>query len=101
MLLRPHVLDFIDTAFGTERLDVEIAEVFIEKTSSLIGQTLASAAIRQQAGVIVLGLKPTDGAMQFNPSPDSIIRVGDCLIVIANDTQLKKLEALAKSAHIS
>ncbi len=27
LLLRPNVLDFIDTAFGTERLDIEIGEV--------------------------------------------------------------------------
>ena len=40
ILLQPNVLDFIDTAFGTERLDVEIAEVVIHPSSALVGQTI-------------------------------------------------------------
>ena len=97
LLLQPNVLDFIDTAFGTERLDVEIAEVFVHPSSPLAGQTLASSPIRQQAGVIVLAMKPVGGAMIFNPAPESTMHAGDCLIVIGGDEQLKKLEALAKS----
>ena len=99
ILLQPNVLDFIDTAFGTERLDIEIAEVAVDSSSTLVAQTLGSPAIRQQAGVIILGLKPVDGPMKFNPSPDTLIRAGDCLIVIADDVGLKKLEALANSAR--
>jgi voltage-gated potassium channel len=95
LLLRPNVLDFIDAAFGTERLDVEIGEVRVHERSPLVGKTLGNSTIRQQAGVIVLGLKPSDGAMVFNPSPEAMIRANDCLIVIGGDTQLKKLEAMA------
>ena len=98
ILLQPNVLDFIDTAFGTERLDIEIAEVAIHPSSPLVGQMLGCSAIRQQAGLIILGVKPVDGAMKFNPSPDSLTRAGDCLIIIADDTGLKKLETLAKAA---
>jgi voltage-gated potassium channel len=98
ILLQPNVLDFIDTAFGTERLDIEIAEVAIQSSSPLVGQTLSSASIRQQADVIILGIKPADGVMKFNPVPESKIHAGDCLIVIAGEGGLKKLEALAASA---
>jgi voltage-gated potassium channel len=97
ILLQPNVLDFIDTAFGTERLDIEIAEVAIQSSSPLVGQTLSSASIRQQADVIILGIKPADAAMKFNPMPESTIHAGDCLIVIAGHGGLKKLEALAAS----
>jgi voltage-gated potassium channel len=97
LLLRPNVLDFIDAAFGTERLDVEIGEVRIHERSPLVGKSLGDSAIRQQAGVIVLGVKPSDAAMRFNPPPDSLIRPQDCLIVIGDDAQIKRLEALASS----
>jgi voltage-gated potassium channel len=99
ILLQPNVLDFIDTAFGTERLDVEIAEVAIAPASALVAQTIGCPAIRQQAAVIILALKPVDGAMKFNPPPDTVVRAGDCLIVIADDAGLKKLEALAGSPN--
>lgn len=95
LLLRPNVLDFIDAAFGTERLDVEIGEVRIDAKSRLVGKTLGEAAIRQQADVIILGVKPAEGTLLFNPAPETLIRASDTLIVIGADTQLKKLETLA------
>jgi voltage-gated potassium channel len=95
LLLRPNVLDFIDTAFGTERLDIEIGEVQIQGKSALAGKKLADPSIRQQAGVIVLAVKSAEGKMIFNPPEDAPIRAGDCLIVIGGDEGLRKLEALA------
>ncbi len=98
LFLRPNVLDFIDTAFGTERLDIEIGEVKIPEQSVLVGKKLADSMIRQQAGVIVLAIKSGAGKLVFNPTEDSIIHAGDWLIVIGGDDQLKKLEALANAS---
>jgi len=94
LLLRPNVLDFVDAAFGRERLDFEIGEVKIAAASSLIGKNLADPAIPRQ-GVIVLALRSGDGKMTFNPPPESVIRADDCLIVIGKDEHLKRLESLA------
>jgi voltage-gated potassium channel len=95
LLLRPNVLDFIDTAIGTERLDIEIGEVRVPPHSALVGKTMEDSAIRQHAGVIILAVKSAAGAMTFNPPQAAVIQSGDCLIVIGGDDQLKKLEALA------
>ncbi len=95
LFLRPNVLDFIDAAFGAERLDIEIGEVRIPNGSKLIGRKLGDSSIRQQAGVIVLGVKNAQDEMVFNPSPEDKICAGDCIIVIGGDAQLRKLEALA------
>jgi voltage-gated potassium channel len=97
LLLRPNVLDFIDTAFGTERLDVEIGEVRVQSGSGLVGKSLGDPLFRQQAGVIVLGIKPADGTLVFNPAPEALIHPGDCLIVIGSDAHLKLLEGLASA----
>jgi len=95
LLLRPNVLDFVDAAFGRERLDFEIGEVSISATSCLVGKKLGESEIPRQAGVIVLALRTTDGTMKFNPPPESVIHAQDCLIVIGGDEQLRKLESLA------
>jgi voltage-gated potassium channel len=97
LFLRPNVLDFIDTAFGTERLDIEIGEVRIAERSLLAGKQLNDPIIRRQSGVIVLAVKDAEGKTGFNPALDAVIRAGDCLIVIGGDDQLKKLEALANA----
>ena len=98
LLLRPNVLDFIDAAFGTERLDVEIAEVRIDASSPLVGKILGDSAIHQEADVIILGVKPAEGPLVFNPAHERLIRAGDTLIVIGADTELRKLEALSHVA---
>ena len=95
LLLHPNVLDFVDAAFGTERLDIAVGEVKIPARSSLVGKKLSESGIREQANVIVLAVKGADGKMNFNPPPEAVIRADDCLIVIGGDQQLKRLEALA------
>jgi len=95
LLLRPNVLDFIDAAFGKERLDVEIGEVRVQKGGSLAGKSLGDPLFHQQGGAIVLGIKPAEGHLVFNPAPEALIHPGDCLIVIGSDAHLKHLESLA------
>ncbi len=96
LLLRPNVLDFIDTAFGSERLDIQIEEVRVPEGSRLVGKTLAGADIRQSTGVLVLALKRQDGALTFNPAPEAVIASGDCLIAIGSAGDLERLESLAQ-----
>ena len=96
LFLRPNVLDFIDTAIGSTRLDVEIEEVPVAEGSPVVGKALGDSLIQRQEGVIVLALKRSDGVMAFNPPPDSVIRAGDCLIAIGEGGKLKNLENLAK-----
>jgi len=95
LLLRPHVLDFVDAAFGRERLDFEIGEVHVAGTSRLVGKKLGDSEIPRQSGVIVLALRNPDGKMTFNPPPESVIQADDCLIVIGGDEQLRSLESVA------
>ena len=97
LLLRPNVLDFIDTAVGAQRLDVQIEEVRVSETSALAGKSLASADIRGQTGVLVLALKRADGKMVFNPDPNAIIEGGDYVIAIGSNEHLTKLESLARA----
>ena len=97
LLLRPNVLDFIDTAIGSERLDIQIEEVQVPNGSSLAGKSLAAADIRQATGVLVLALKRASGQLEFNPAPDTVIEADDCLIAIGSATHLQKLESLARA----
>jgi len=99
LLLRPNVLDFIDTAFGDaplgeESLDIQIGEVRVPAQSWLLEHRGGLATVRDEAGVIVLALKRADGKVAFNPPIEAVPCVGDSLIVIGKDQQLKKFEDL-------
>lgn len=99
-LLRPHVLDFLDTvtgAFVSGDLRLFIEEVRVAPASTLVGQTLEQSGIRQKFGVMVLAVKKTDGKMGFNPPSDALIEAGDYLIAMGESENLKKLEEVAGS----
>lgn len=95
--LRPHVIDFIDTATaGDRKLDWEIEEVQVTPGSRFAGQTIAGSRIRQDMNVIVLAIKRSDG-MRFNPAPEDKIEAGDFLIAMGEPGGLHQLEKSAAS----
>lgn len=94
LLLRPHVLDLMEAAFG-HQLDMQIEEVKVPEGSALAGKTLSDIDLRKTTGVLVLALKRADGAMNVNPEPTAVLRPGDHLIAIGSAEHLRKLESLA------
>lgn len=92
--MRPHVVDFFDTAMGRE-LPLEIEEVQVQPGSRVVGQTLEGSRIRQELGVIVLAIKGEGSRMRFNPAPDEVIHEGDHLIAMGEPDGLRRLEQSA------
>lgn len=100
-LLRPHVVDFLDTLMGPLAggdLKLQIEEVQVGERSGLAGHTLEEAQIRQSLGIIVLAVKKAGGAaLDFNPPPSARIDSGDWLIAMGQSENLKKLEVICGS----
>ncbi len=92
--LRPHVLDFIDSATVELGMDLEISQVPVSPQSPFVGQTLAASKIRHDLGIIVLAIK-RGSDMRVNPSRDDIMKAGDFLIVMGEPSSLRKLEQAA------
>ena len=92
--LRPHVLDFIDSATVRIGVDLEIAEIEVRHGSRYVGQTFRSSEMRHDTGIIVLAIKRA-GSMRFNPAPDERIEAGDTLIAMGEAAGLRKLEEAA------
>lgn len=93
--LRPAVVDFVQLATSSEHLDLSMEQVHIHERSAMVGLTVVDAAIRQKFGVIVVAIQRADGAMEFNPSPDSVIRAGDAMVVLGRPQSVKALEEAA------
>jgi len=96
--LRPAVVDFVELATSSEHLELAMEQVKIGGGSSLVGQTIVSANLRQRFGVIVVAIKRADGHMEFNPAPDATMRAGDQLVVLGRPESLKELEQAASTA---
>jgi voltage-gated potassium channel len=92
--LLPHVVSFLDTATTHLGMDLEIGEIVVGPSSEFAGKTVGSSRIRQERGVIILAIKREQG-MHFNPSPEDVIKPGDCLIAMGQPAQLRQLEQAA------
>lgn len=95
--LRPAVVDFVQLATSSDNLDLNMEQVRIGEGSSLAGSTLVESSLRQRFGVVVVGIQRAAGGMEFNPPPESIMGVGDCLVVLGRASTLRDLEAAATS----
>lgn len=93
--LRPAVVDFVQIATSSENLELNMEQVQIGETSALAGQSIVEANLRQRFGVVVVGIQRNDGRMEFNPSPDTVMRAGDHLVVLGHLDKLRELDAAA------
>jgi voltage-gated potassium channel len=93
--LRPAVVDFVQLATSSDNLELNMEQVQIGEGSALAGRTIVAAGLRQKYGVVVVGIQKAAGGMEFNPSPESVMGVGDFLVVLGRATTLKELEAAA------
>ncbi len=93
--LRPAVVDFVQLATSSDNLDLNMEQVKINAGAVLAGRTIIEANLRQRFGVVVVGIQRADGTMQFNPAPESVMGVGDFLVVLGQAKNLRELEAAA------
>ena len=94
-ILRPSVVDFIELATASEHLALQIEEIRIAADSVLAGKNLINSGIRQSMGIIIVGIKESDGKMTFNPPPDQNIETNSVLIFLGERPAISKLEKIA------
>jgi voltage-gated potassium channel len=98
--LRPAVVDFVQLATSSDNLDLNMEQVQIGENAPLAGRTIIEANLRQQFGVVVVGIQRASGAMEFNPPPESVMGVGDFLVVLGQAKNLRELEVAAGQAGV-
>ena len=97
-LLHPHVTEFLDVVMRDRSIELRLEEVEVPVGSPFVGQSLRQAKVRDRTGALVLALRQVDGTMLTNPDPDAELVVGQIIIAIGTDDQLRVLAAAAASA---
>ena len=93
-ILRPTVIHFLEMAFADQDTDINFEEIPVAANCQLINTTLMESKIRQNLDVLIIAIKKSDGSMEFNPKPDSLIEEGDTIITVGKEAKLKQLECL-------
>lgn len=93
-ILRPAVVDFLEFAFNSSALDVHVEEICVSARSELAGVALSQSGISAH-NVLVVAIKRAIGSMEFNPSRQTEIAVGDTLICLGPQSGLQTLQERA------
>jgi voltage-gated potassium channel len=87
--LQPHVVDFMQMAsMGDEGLLVE--ELVVPESSSLVGQSLADAKLKQTYGITIIGVKKPGERMNINPKADTVLDGQDIMVMIGVEDELER-----------
>jgi voltage-gated potassium channel len=93
-LLKPAVVDFIEFATRSGNIELQMEEVKVRGSSSIVNRSLDECGIRRDLGIIIVAIKRESGEMEFNPTSTSVIREGETLVAMGETKQLEALERL-------
>jgi TrkA domain protein len=72
----------------------------IDENSEITGQTLAEARVRERTGVSVAAIE-RDGSVIPSPQAETVIAVGDTLVVIGSQEDLTEFDALVSNDAVT
>jgi len=94
LALKPQVAAFIELVSTHAGPDLRFEEIEVQPDCANAGRTIRDLRIRATTGAVVIALRKPDGTFDVTPSPDVSIDVGDVMIVIGKEPELKALEDL-------
>jgi voltage-gated potassium channel len=90
----PDVVDFLDVVMHEGDHEFRLVDIEVHPESSLVGSTIADTRAREGGGAILLALR-SDGRFTTNPPAETVLGVGDVLIVVGTDDQVDDLHRRA------
>ncbi len=100
LLIRPGVIEFIDSIAREKNVDLNIEEVIVHPDSTLVNKTLNELPIRKEMNIIIVSIYKKSGKFIYNPLSSSRIEPGDKLIAIGENTSLQKLNKMCLTENL-
>ncbi len=97
-VLRPAVLEFLETAARSAFSDLQAEEIRVEAGSRLAGSTLQAARLAPDYEVTVVGVLRPSGAVLNAPTGDTVIEPGAVLVAFGTRENLDRIAPLAASS---
>jgi voltage-gated potassium channel len=94
LALRPLLVDFIDTTMHSRDRDLILEDVKVGQGSPVAGVTLKEGR-SCCGGAVFLAIKKRDGTLLTNPPQETLLELGDELVVVGTRQQLRTLEGSA------
>ncbi len=96
MISRPTTADLIELFAEASHLDMELDEIPVPADCGLVGQPIKRSRIKEDFGVLLVGIKDPTGEFKFNPNAGHEIKANDMLLVMG---QVAEIQRLRESLH--
>ena len=97
-LIRPTVVDFLDTMLRDRDRNLRVEEVVIDEGAPAVGGRIRDLGLDDLPGVLLLAVRYRDGRWEYNPSRSSELLSGETLIFLGSPSDAVKLrERLGRS----
>lgn len=96
-VLRPNVVDFLESAACSESLEMEISELPVTKNTHFVGKLLRDSQIREKTGATIIAIKEQDGTMTSSPPADTQLKEGQILVAVGTPAQLEALQKMTNN----
>jgi voltage-gated potassium channel len=90
-LIRPTVVNFLDTMLRDRDRNLRIDEYVVPANSTAVGRPLRDAGLDRVPGVLLLAVRYPDGTWRYNPPRDDVVRVGETLIFLGSPEDARAL----------
>lgn len=99
-MIRPTVVDFLDSMLRSTQGDLRIHQVVVTSSSSVAGKNIMESGLKDKFNLLVLGAKPPGKDIEFNPSSQEVLNPGMTLIVMGDvDNIAKAKKAFFEASH--
>jgi voltage-gated potassium channel len=98
LMLKPQVSAFLDIVSRHGGPDLRFEEIEITRTCPQAGRTIRDTRVRHETGALIVALRKANGSFDTTPDPDATLDVGDVLIAVGTEQELRALEELFASS---
>jgi voltage-gated potassium channel len=93
-LIRPTVVNFLDTMLRDEDSHLRIDEVIVPADSGCVGQEIREIGLDAVPGVLLLAVRYSNGAWVYNPDRTDEVKAGETLIFLGSPADSSTLREL-------
>ena len=93
-LIRPNASHFLDLATLAANEEIVLDELVLEGGCPMIGKSLRDLRVRELHQVSVVALRRADGTVMAVPGAETILTVGDIVIVVGTPVGVRGFAAM-------
>jgi voltage-gated potassium channel len=95
----PQVAAFLDIVSTHAGPELGFEELEIMPDCPHAGRTIRELRVRRDTGAVILAVRNPDGSFAITPDPDEALDIGDVLIAVGTEEELRRLERLFAPGH--